>query len=62
MQALLAHSSSAQAREAAAAWLAAYDTGLALDAAESEAQTHADAAYRAAAARTGLPVGDVRVA
>jgi hypothetical protein len=55
MQAVAEHSSSDQAREAAAAWLAAYDTAVALGPSIAAAQAHADVAYRAAAARTGLP-------
>jgi hypothetical protein len=55
MHAVAEHSSSNQAREAAAAWLAAYDTAVALGSSEVEALAHADVAYRAAAVRTGLP-------
>ena len=62
MQTLVEHSSSDQAREAAAAWLAAYDTALALGAATAEAHIHADAAYRVAAIRAGLPVIERRAA
>jgi hypothetical protein len=62
MQTLVEHSSSDQAREAAAAWLAAYDTALALGAVAEEAHVQADAAYRAAATRSGLPVVDRRAA
>ena len=62
MQTLVEHSSSDQAREAAAAWLAAYDTALALGVAALEAAVHADAAYRVAATRAGLPATGRRAA
>jgi hypothetical protein len=62
MQTLLEHSSSDQAREAAAAWLAAYDTALALRSAPADAHIHADTAYRVAATRAGLPVAERRAA
>jgi hypothetical protein len=57
-QTLVEHSSSDQAREAAAAWLTAYDTALALGAVAEEADLQAEAAYRSAATRSGLPVVD----
>jgi hypothetical protein len=60
MQTVLQHSSSPPAREAAAAWVGAYDAALALGAAASRAQVLADAAYRATASVTGLPTGDWR--
>jgi hypothetical protein len=59
---LAEHSSSNQAREAAAAWLAAYDTALALGVAALEAGVHADKAYRVAATRAGLPATGRRAA
>ena len=62
MQTLVEHSSSDRAREAACAWLAAYDTALGLGAVAEEAHVQADAAYRAIATRTGLPVVDRRAA
>jgi hypothetical protein len=62
MEAVVEHSSSDQAREAAAAWLAAYDTAVALGSPTTAAQAHADVAYRAAAARTGLPDVDGKAA
>ena len=62
MQSLVEHSSSDQAREAAAAWLAAYDTALALGGGAAEAHAHADTAYRVAATRAGLPVTERRAA
>jgi hypothetical protein len=62
MSTLVEHSSSDQARAAATAWLAAYDTALALGVSPEEAQFHADSAYRAAAIRAGLPVTERRVA
>ena len=62
MQTLVEHSSSDRAREAARAWLAAYDTALALGAVSEEAHLQPDAAYRAAATRSGLPVVDRRAA
>ncbi|MBV9173572.1 MAG: hypothetical protein JOZ81_26200 [Chloroflexi bacterium] len=62
MQTLVEHSSSDQAREAATAWLAAYDTALALGVAPEEAHFHADNAYRVAATRAGLPVTERRAA
>jgi hypothetical protein len=60
MQTVLEHSSSRPARQAAAAWVGAYDAALALGAAVSRAQLLADAAYRATATVTGLPTGDWR--
>jgi hypothetical protein len=54
MEALLAHSSSAPAREAAAAWLAAFETARAVGAGEDEAAARADLAWRRAAARAEL--------
>ncbi|HEY1297144.1 MAG TPA: hypothetical protein VGJ60_29045 [Chloroflexota bacterium] len=60
MQTVLEHSSSHPAREAAAAWVGAYDAALALGAAVSRAQLLADAAYRATATFVGLPTGDWR--
>ncbi len=62
MQTLVEHSSSDQAREAAAAWLAAYDTALALGVEAEEAHVQADAAYRVVATRAGLPVTERRAA
>ena len=62
MQTLVEHSSSDQAREAATAWLAAYDTALALGVDSEQAHLHADAAYRVAASRAGLPVIERRAA
>jgi hypothetical protein len=62
MQSIVEHSSSDQARETAAAWLAAYDTALALGLPVAEAHRHADMAYRVAAARAGLPVTEGRAA
>ena len=62
MQTVVEHSSSDQAREAAAAWLAAYDTALALGLLDAEAHRRADTAYRVAAARAGLPVTEGRAA
>jgi hypothetical protein len=59
-QTVLEHSSSHPAREAAAAWVDAYDAALALGAAASRAQVLADAAYRATASTAGLPTGDWR--
>ena len=60
MHTVLEHSSSHPAREAAASWVGAYDAALALGAAVSRAQVLADAAYRATATVTGLPIGDWR--
>jgi hypothetical protein len=60
MQTVLEHSSSHPAREAAAAWVGAYDAALALGAAVSRAQLLADAAYRTTATVTGLTNGDWR--
>jgi len=54
MEALLALSSSGPAREAAAAWLAAFETARAVGAREDEAAARADAAWRRAAARAQL--------
>jgi len=54
MQSLIAHSSSAEAREAAAAWLGAFDTALALGLGTTEAHVKADTAYRDAAAESGF--------
>ena len=62
MQTVVEHSSSDPAREAAAAWLAAYDTALALGLPVAEAHRHADTAYRVAATRAGLPVVERRAA
>jgi hypothetical protein len=62
MQTLVEHSSSDQAREAATAWLAAYDTALALGVAPEQAHLRADTAYRDAATRAGLPVTERRAA
>ena len=62
MQTLVEHSSSDPAREAAAAWLAAYDTALAFGADTLSAHIHADTAYRVAAVRAGLPVSERRAA
>jgi hypothetical protein len=59
-QTVIQHSSSHPAREAAAAWVHAYDAALALGVAASRAQGLADAAYRATAAATGLPTRDWR--
>jgi hypothetical protein len=60
MQTVLEHSSSHAAREAAAAWIDAYDAALTAGAAVSRAQALADAAYRATATTTGLPTIDWR--
>ena len=60
MQTVLEQSSSHPAREAAAAWVEAYDAALALGAPVSRAQVVADAAYRTAATMAGLPTGDWR--
>lgn len=60
MQTVLEHSSNDQAREVAAAWLDAYDAALAIGAPAPQALVLADAAYRATATRTGLPVGGWR--
>jgi hypothetical protein len=60
MQTVLEHSSSDSARDAAAAWVDAYDGTLALGAPASQAQVLADAAYRATATLAGLPTGDWR--
>ena len=58
MEALLAHSSSGPAREAATAWLAAFETARAVGAREEEAAVRADEAWRRAAERVHLlPVG-----
>jgi hypothetical protein len=62
MQSLVEHSSSDPAREAAIAWLAAYDTALALGVAPEEAHFRADAAYLVAATRTSLPMTERRAA
>jgi hypothetical protein len=62
MQSLVEQSSSDQAREAAAAWLAAYDTALALGVSPAGAHAHADTAYRGAASRVGLLAADRRAA
>ena len=62
MQTLVEHSSSDRAREAACAWLAAYDSALALGAVAEEAHVQADAAYRSAATRAGLPMTERRAA
>jgi hypothetical protein len=62
MQTVVEHSSSDPAREAAAAWLAAYDTALELGLPVAEAHRHADTAYRVVAARVGLPVTEGRAA
>ena len=62
MQTVVEHSSSDPAREAAAAWLAAYDTALVLGVDSELAHLHADTAYRVAASRAGLPVIESRVA
>ncbi|HEY2595496.1 MAG TPA: hypothetical protein VGK33_16515, partial [Chloroflexota bacterium] len=60
MQSVIEASSSEQAREAAAVWLASYDAALGLGAAVQQAHVVADTAYRASAARTGLAVGEGR--
>jgi hypothetical protein len=62
MQKLVKHSSSDQAREAAAAWLAAYDTAVALGVAAIEAGVREDTAHRVAASRAGIPVTGLRAA
>jgi hypothetical protein len=62
MQSVVEHSSSDQAREAATAWLAAYDTALALGVGPEEAHFHADSAYRVATSRAGLPMTERRAA
>ena len=51
---VLVASSSAPAREAAAAWVAAYDTALACGAREDEALGRADDAWRIALQRNRL--------
>jgi hypothetical protein len=60
MQTVIEHSSSHPAREAAAAWVDAYDAALALGAAASQAQVLADAAYRSTVTTAGLPTGNWR--
>jgi hypothetical protein len=57
MHSVLAHSSSPPAREAAGAWIAAYDAARLAGLRHEQAQGRADAAYRRAAARAGLPLG-----
>jgi hypothetical protein len=54
-EAVVRLSSSPLAREAARAWLAAYDTARAGDIAEGEARRRADAGYRQVVARSVLP-------
>ena len=54
MEALLAHSSSGPAREAAAAWLAAFEAARAVGAQDAEAAVRADEAWRRAATRVHL--------
>lgn len=54
MEALLAHSSSGPAREAAAAWLAAFETAQAVGTCEDEAHARAHEAWRRAATRVHL--------
>ena len=54
MEALLAHSSSGPAREAATAWLAACETARAVGAHDEEAAVRADEAWRRAAQRLHL--------
>jgi hypothetical protein len=61
MQTVLEHSSSHPVREAAAAWVGAYDAALALGTAVSQAQVVADAAFRSAATIAGLSTGDWRL-
>ena len=56
MEALLAHSSSGPAREAAAAWLAAFEAARAVGAQDAEAAVRADEAWRRAAQRVHLDV------
>lgn len=51
MEVLVAQSSSAGAREAAAAWIAAYDTALACSADREQAARRAHAAWQAAVRR-----------
>jgi hypothetical protein len=57
IQAVVQLSSSAAAREVAAAWVATYDTARASGSGEDEACARADHAYRVAARRIGLAVG-----
>ena len=54
MEALLAHSSSGPAREAAAAWLAGFETARAVGLPEDEAHARANQAWQRAAARVQL--------
>jgi hypothetical protein len=54
MEALLAHSSSGPAREAAAAWLASFETAQAVGTREDEAYARANEAWRRAATRVQL--------
>lgn len=54
MEALLAHSSTGPAREAATAWLAAFETARAVGAHDEEAAVRADEAWRRAAQRVHL--------
>ena len=51
MQALLVHSSSGPAREAATAWLAAFETARAVGAYDDEAAARADDAWQRATER-----------
>jgi hypothetical protein len=60
MQTVLEHSSSHPAREAAAAWVEAYEAALALGTDASQAEVLADAAYRSTAITAGLATGDWR--
>ena len=54
MEALLAHSSSGPGREAATAWLAAFETARAMGAHEEQAAVWADEAWQRAAQRVHL--------
>ncbi|MBV9577967.1 MAG: hypothetical protein JO057_05185 [Chloroflexi bacterium] len=62
MQTVVELSSSDQARKAATAWLAAYDTTLAEGGDPDGAHAYADVAYGVAATRIGLPVSGRRAA
>jgi hypothetical protein len=54
MQSLLAHSSSGPAREAATAWLAAFETARAVGVLDTQAAVLADQAWQRAAERAQL--------
>jgi hypothetical protein len=57
-QSVLEHSSSDQARAAAAAWVDAYDAALSLGATSPKARILAESALRAVPPVAGLPAGD----